>query len=172
MKKFLIFIILILSLNIVSAGMGRTIPLDFNLRDNYIVPMYISDRVAFNLKGSEHTIILDKINIETIELDVFLFLETKHAPFYTFISPKQSSKVDFERDGEKDLLIKLISFDEKKAIIEFTNLNVKEEKNSLEFLFSFIYWIIGVIILIIILFLIYFKIRKNRVDKENAGAGI
>ena len=171
MKKVLFFIILILSLNIVSAGMGKTIPLDFNLRDDYIVPMYVSDRVAFNLKDSEHTIILDKINIKTIELDVFLFLETKHNPYYTFISLKQNSQIDFERDGEKDLLVKLISFDEKKAIIEFRNLNVNE-KNKFEFIFNFVYYIIGGIILIIVLFLIYFKLRKNIIDKENAGTGI
>ncbi len=78
MKKILIIIILILNLSIVSAGLGKTLPLDFTLRDDYVVPMYVGDRVSFNLKNSEHTIILDKIDNEVVELDVFLFLETKH----------------------------------------------------------------------------------------------
>jgi len=169
MKKFLIFIILLLSLSIVNAGMGKTIPLDFELRDSYVVPMNLYDRVSFNLKGSEHTIILDKINKETIELDVFLFLEIKHAPFYVFIDKEHSSKIDFERDGKKDLLVKLISFDNEKAIIEFTNLSIEEKD---EFSFNYFYWIIGIMILIIGIFLIYFKFRKNIIDKENAGTGI
>jgi len=170
MKKILFFIVLLLSLNIVNAG--KTIPLDFNLRDSYVVPMYISDRVAFNLNNGDHTIILDKINVKTIELDVFLFLDTKHAPFYTFIDKEHNSQIDFERDGEKDLLVKLISFDEKKAIIEFRNLSIKEEENKFEFLFNFVFWIIGIIVLITILILIYFKFRNTRINKENAGTGI
>jgi len=172
MKKFLIFVILLLSLNIVNADMGKTIPLDFDLRDSYIVPMYVSDRVSFNLKGSEHTIILDKINIKTIELDVFLFLETKHNPYYVFIDKEHNSKIDFERDGDKDLLIKLVSFDDKKAIIEFTNLNVNETKNKFEFISNFVYLVIGVVILIVILIFIFLRFRKTRIDKENAGTGI
>ena len=153
MKKILFLMIFLLSLSIVNAG--KTIPLDFDLRDDYLVPMNVGDRVSFNLKGSEHTIILDKINIKTIELDIFLFLETKHTPFYVFIDKEHSSKIDFERDGDKDLLVKLISFDDKKAIIEFRNLNIKEEENKLELIINFVFWVIGIIILIVILGIMY-----------------
>ena len=174
MKKFLIFIVLILNLSIVSAGMGKTIFIDFSLRDDYIVPMQLNDRVAFSLKNGNHTIILDKIDKKAVELDIFLFLKRKHNPYYTFIDKEHSNKIDFERDGEKDLLIKLISFDDKKAVIQFKNLNVNEEKvekSISSFIYSFIYYIITIIIILII-GLIYFNARKTRIDKENAGAGI
>ena len=171
MKKILIIIILILNLSIVSAGLGKTLPLDFTLRDDYVVPMYVGDRVSFNLKNSEHTIILDKIDNEVVELDVFLFLETKHNPYYTFISKDHSNKIDFERDGETDLFIKLISLDNEKAIIEFRNLSTNE-KNKFTNIFNLVYLIVGIIILIIVLMIIYLKIRRTRIDKENAGAGI
>ncbi len=103
-----------------------------------------------------------------------MFLETKQNPYYVFIDTKHSSQIDFERDGKKDLLIRLISFDDKKAIIEFKNLNVTEEENNFKsvFNFNFIYLGIGIIIFVVILALIHFKFRKTRIDKENAGAGI
>jgi len=169
MKRVLFLIALLLMFSAVEAG--RSIPLDFNQKDSYTIPMILGDRVSFNLKG-DHTIILDKINKESVELDVFLFLETKHNPYYVFIDKQHSSKIDFERDGNKDLLIRLISFDDEKAIIEFTNLNPGQDKEIKIEIMNYLYWIIAGVIFIILLIILYFKAKKSQRDNENAGAGI
>src|SRR3989344_7051632 len=157
MKKALFFIAFLLIICVVDAG--RAIPLDFNQKNSYTITMLLGDRVSFNLKG-DHTIILDKINKESVELDVFLFLETKHNPYYIFIDKRYSSKIDFERDGKKDLLVRLISFDEQKAIIEFTNLNPGQNKEIKLEIMNYLYWIIAGIIFVILLIIIYFKAKK------------
>jgi len=169
MKRVLFLIALLLMFSAVEAG--RSIPLDFNQKDSYTIPMILGDRVSFNLKG-DHTIILDKINKESVELDVFLFLETKHNPYYVFMDMNHSSKVDFERDGKKDLLIRLISFDDKKAIIEFTNLNPGQNKEIKLNIMDYLYWIIAGVIFVILLIFVYFRAKKSQKDLENAGAGI
>ena len=83
-------ILLIFSLILVSSFVyaGRSIPLDFNDKESYIIPLYKGDRVYFEFENDVHSVILDDIKNNRIELDIFLYQMgkfKKQPPQYAFL---------------------------------------------------------------------------------------
>lgn len=106
--KLIIFICLLL-LPTIYAGEGRTFELDFNVRDQYDLFLKKSDRILFEYGGYNNTIIIDEIKINTTELDIFLFLEKGlHTPDYQFLTKKYEIRLDFDKDGKREMSIGLI----------------------------------------------------------------
>ena len=107
MKKSLIIlsVILLLLINIVSAG--ETFTLDFSTNNAYTVGLNDGDRVEFRLKDTLNTILVKKVNQDSIDIATFLHLEDKNlnskVPLYTNLNSKKFLKLDVEKDGETDL---------------------------------------------------------------------
>src|SRR3989338_1757274 len=108
MKKGLaLFIILLLTINLVSAG--ETFRLDFTTSPAYTVGLNEGDRVEFKLKDSLHTIILKETAQGNADIAIFTNISDNNldlkVPIYTKINSQKFVRVDVEKDGETDLNI-------------------------------------------------------------------
>lgn len=177
MKKIGLLFLLLFILPIVNANQGRTFELDFNTNLEYDLWLQKSDRILFEYGGYNHTIIVDEIKNETVELDVFLFLESElHTPDYVYLTRKYNLKLDFNKDQNRELGIYLnnIEINEGKTNIIFKRLEAwdnqiklkpfweKETKKTTNWL---IYGYIGIsIVILVIVFIVLrgFIIKKNK----------
>jgi hypothetical protein len=174
----LCFFILILVLDGVYADGGETFRLDFNLNERYDLWMDLGDRVLFEYGGNNHTIILDAIKNNNVEIDIFLFLEEGlNPPHYAYLTEEFDNRLDFDRDGNKELSLRLGGLDiendkaniiiqrleawDKDKIIELGEGEASFDENVKPSSFP-IYPVLGIVILIIILVGIVNRIRKDR----------
>lgn len=137
MKKILGILIFISLISISNVSGGKSIFLDFNEKESYIIPMFLSDRIVFEFEGDKHSIILDEIKERRVEFDVFIYQEKnkkikegedRDAPIYAFIDTVNLLKFDLNRDDTFDLELDLLDFDSKKALVEITKINeIKED---------------------------------------------
>ncbi|MBI2105597.1 hypothetical protein HYT56_02035 [Candidatus Woesearchaeota archaeon] len=110
--KLIIILLLIVLPFIVHAGEGRTFELDFKAKDQYNLLLKKSDRILFEYGGFNHTIIVDEIKNQTSELDIFFFLEKGlHTPDYQFLGKGYDLRLDFDKDGKKEMGIRLLNND-------------------------------------------------------------
>jgi hypothetical protein len=116
---------------------------------------------------------VDEIKNETVELDVFLFLERElHTPHYANLVENYDLGIDLNKDGDKELAIGLITIEPHngKVHIIFKKLENWDDNLRIEFpdskwnLPSFV-WIGGLILggIIIFISLISFINRKKGV---------
>ena len=111
--KFIV--ILLLLVPAVYADEGKTFELDFNAKDKYDLWLQKSDRILFEYGGYNNTLIIDEIKNESIELDLFLFLERGlHTPDYQFLTKKYELRLDLDKNGKKELSINLLNIDNEK----------------------------------------------------------
>src|SRR3989344_1671176 len=123
MKNRLFILLILLFLPIVNAA--TTFDLDFNLKENYPLIMAKGDRVLFEYGGYNHTIILDEIKKDVVELDVFLFLESgPHTPNYVYLNNKYNIRLDFDKEGDKEISIEYgdVDLQNQRAMITFRKL--------------------------------------------------
>ena len=176
MRKLLSLFIFLSMIPIINADLGKTFELDFNINPSYSLWMNPSDRILFEYGRYNHTIILDKINANSVELDIFLFLEAgQHNPDYGFLGEGFNLKIDFDRDKGKELQMDLVSIDKenKRINLIFTKLdawdeniklkpplkkedNINQNNNQIFFIIG------GFIFLILIIILVLFKTFKER----------
>ena len=163
---------------VVQADSARTFELDFNISNQYSLLLQKSDRVLFEYGGYNHTIILDEIKNQTSEIDIFLFLEKGlHTPDYQFLGSGYDIRLDFDKDGKKELKIRLLENDlargtsnilferldawDKNAVLDLSKWGVPNEKprraNSL-------YVSIGValVLLLFISLMLWFYTSKKK----------
>lgn len=170
----MVVVLILLLIQVVYAGEGRTFEVDFNISDEYDLWLKKSDRVLFEYGGYNHTIIIDEIKSEVVEADVFLFLEAGlHNPNYIHLNKKYDIGLDFNRDGNKELAIALanINNDQSRGKIIFTKLESWDGEAELD-----PFWenedsevdkktgvyIIGGIVLLLLIFLVgFFRRRKE-----------
>ena len=178
MNLRLILILSLILIPIVNAGVGKTFELDFDLRENYEMGLEKSDRILFEYGGYNHTIIVDEIRSDVVEADIFLFLEAGlHNPHYAYLKKEYDLRLDFDREGGKELEISLIRIDKEKgkATLAFKRLEAWDENAKIEPFFrkrssdnggerDFSSYIIGGIIVafVVILSLIKFLMKKNK----------
>jgi hypothetical protein len=170
-KTFILLFCFILSISLVYSG--RSIPLDFDDQESYILPIYVGDRVYFEFDDDVHSIILDGTKENRVEFDIFLYQNTKfnnQPPQYAFLDLYRDLKLDIDRDKVFDFNIDLDSFDANKAILIISKIN--EEKNVVNPLdmeennFEFnMYFVIGGGI--IVCFIILFLVNKYVISKKN-----
>ena len=174
-------IILSLLFPVVYADEGITFELDFNAKETYDLWLGKSDRILFEYGRYNNTLIIDDIKDNSVELDLFLFLERgPHTPDYQFLTKKYGSRLDFDKDGEKELSINLLSIDSKKdkvnllfsrlddwdpdADIDFSEWKVADEEIKLKGRNYFQYFFPGIIIIAVLsLFIILMRyFYKNK----------
>ncbi|MAF51265.1 MAG: hypothetical protein CMH64_04205 [Nanoarchaeota archaeon] len=128
MKKltilFLIFIVLLSS----SVYASKSIPLDFESKERYIVPLYKGDRVFFEFNDDNHTIILDEIRSNRVEFDMFIYQnDAKESGnsnlIYSSLDTYRTLRLDLDRDNIHDFEIRMSDFDDAKAILEFSKIS-------------------------------------------------
>ena len=187
MKKVLILLLfcIILASSSTVYG-GKSIFLDFEDREQYIVPLFKGDRVYFEYDGDEHTVILDELKVKSgrIELDIFLYQKGKfkHAnPSYAPLDPGHSLRIDIDKDDFFDLIIDLDDFDKDKAILRFSsseqykyvnlttvvkptnggNVITTDEKKFYED-FGVLGVVFGIVVLVVVVLVIDSLIRKRK----------
>jgi hypothetical protein len=131
-RVIFLFIMLILASSFVYAG--KSLPLDFYERESYLVTMYKGDRVFFEFDGENHSIILDEIKSNRVELDVFLYQDKKlkhQNPNYAFLDTERELRLDTNRDDIFDFIIKLNDFDPDKGLFEFTKVSIPKYANNI-----------------------------------------
>ena len=184
MKKVLMILLLILLVNVSDTNAGKIIPLDFNERESYVIPIYLTDAIMFEFDGDSHTIILDEIKDRRVEFDVFIYQERnkkieigedRDVPIYAFADTVNLLKFDLNRDGVFDLKLDVLDYDPQKALIELTKIDETKENtiispintnnsnvekkfyNNTLFLMSVV-----ALIIIILLIIILNKIKKDK----------
>ena len=176
--KLIIFICLLL-FPTVFAGEGRTFELDFNARDQYDLFLKKSDRVLFEYGGYNNTIIIDEIKINTTELDIFLFLERGlHTPDYQFLGKGYEIRLDFNKDGKKEmsiglirnnledgvtyLLLKRLDGWDENAVLDLSKWNTEDEKpNNSNYLLYVLFGAALIIIISISIFLLNLSRKRG-----------
>src|SRR3989344_6379754 len=105
MKFRLVFLLALIVLPLaVYAVQGSTFNLDFKLHDGYDLFLKKSDRILFEYGGYNNTIIIDEIKANATEIDIFLFLEKGlHNPDYQFLGNGYDLRLDFDKDGRKEM---------------------------------------------------------------------
>ena len=99
MKKIILFIFLVLLItNIVSAG--ETYKLDFKVQPSYGVGLLGGDRVEFELENSKHTILIKSVDINSVDLAAFTYIDKQNSPFYITINNKKCLKLDVDRNNK------------------------------------------------------------------------
>ena len=179
--KLITFICLLLLPVATYAGEGKTFGLDFNVKDEYDLWLRKSDRILFEYGGYNNTLIIDEIKDNSVELDLFLFLERGlHTPDYQFLTKKYELRLDLDKNGKKELSINLLNIDSEKdkvnllfrrlddwdpdADINLSDWKVANEKpkNTAYFKYSFSGIIIfGVVCLSIILLRHFNKAKRG-----------
>lgn len=170
-KKYFLILVIIFFLPTVNAG--KTFELDFNTKDNYPLIMEKGDRVLFEYGGYNHTIILDEIKKNVLELDLFMFLEGElHTPNYIYLNEKYNIKLDFNKDGKKELEILYGNADPKnnKASITIRKLETWDENAKLEPFWKseessnnklrYLLYAMGMVVILLLAF--FFFIKNNR----------
>ncbi|MBS3151242.1 hypothetical protein J4443_02580 [Candidatus Woesearchaeota archaeon] len=154
----------LLLLPLAYADEGKTFELDFNANDRYDLWLQKSDRILFEYGGYNNTLIIDEIKDNSIELDLFLFLERGlHTPDYLFLTKKYELRLDFDKKGGKELSINLLNIDSEKdkvnllfrrledwdpeADIDLSDWNVADEKINEGY---FQYFLPGIIIIAVL----------------------
>lgn len=183
MKKLFVLLMLSLLLFMNSSEAGKTIPLDFEEKESYIIPLFLKDRVIFEFDNDNHSIILDEIKDTRLEFDLFIYLERNKAikegekrdpPDYVFTDTKSLLKFDLNRDDVFDFVLDVYDYDSKKALIEIKK--IEEEKDSIipvvnknpdnpDWDKRFIWWIISfvlIILAIIITIIINKLVRESK----------
>lgn len=168
MKKTLVYLFLVLiCLSYVFAG--TSYKLDFSEEDTLLFGLEEKDRIEFELNEGTHTIILDKVKEDKIDLDVFLFIDRKEkqTPFYVTINNKKTLRLDLDKDGNSDLLIGLAKTFGNKAELIFkkptdvvdnqitgqTISNIPKSKNYT----GFIGVLIGLIVILCVFLIVWNK---------------
>jgi hypothetical protein len=171
MRNCIVYILVfLLIVPIALAGTGRTINLDFSKEKYYVYPFFENDRVKFNMLDGEHTIIIDAIKKDGIDLDIFPYKQDVN--YISLTNRADVIKVDLDKNGIHDLKIGLAKIENKKVWLVFEEINEQylsnltgrvlnptlkkfyEDKNFI------IAGIIGLIILIIIIILILKNKKK------------
>jgi len=176
--KIYVFMILsiILLVGIVSAN--NKIPLDVNLEKEMLVPVLEGDIIEFYLGDARHIINIEKVLPESMDLDIFLFVDEEQKVSYVTVKENRTIKLDLDKDGEGDLFLgfgghygdKTLLFiynpNSKGSLTEITgnvvkktnSINVGEENNNKW------YYLVGLLVLIVLLIgtLIYINIKKKR----------
>jgi len=182
MNLRLIFLLAIVILPLaVYADQGRTFELDFKVKDQYNLLLKKSDRVLFGYGGFNHTIIADEIKANTTEIDIFLFLEKGlHTPDYQFLGKGYDIRLDFDRDGKKEMGIRLLKNnlvdgttnilfekldawdDNIKLSPDFTRENkTKTNKSNIKLTPYLIGGMVVAVLILIVLFFYYYSKRKG-----------
>src|SRR3989344_1659903 len=167
----------------VYADEGRTFELDFKAKDQYNLILKKSDRVLFEYGKFNHTIIVDEIKANTTELDIFLFLEKGlHNPDYQFLGKDYEIRLDFDKDSNKEMSIRLIDNNINKgtsnivfkrlpawnenAVLDLSSWKVENEKIESSLFSSnltlYIAVIIGIIIIVFTYFILVIYYNKRR----------
>ena len=167
----------LLLLPLAYADQGNTFELDFKLRSQYNLFLEKSDRILFEYGSYNNTIIVDEIKTNTTELDIFLFIERGlHTPDYQFLGKDYEIRLDFDKDGNKEMSIKLVENDLKKGttnilfkrldawdeniVLDLSNWKIEDEeirKNNV------VLYVIGaIIILILVVFIVLNYSSKKR----------
>ena len=181
LRLMLLLVLIMLPLT-VYADEGRTFELDFKAKDQYSLILEKSDRVLFEYGKFNHTIIVDEIKANTTELDIFLFLEKGlHNPDYQFLGKDYEIRLNFDKEGNKEMSIRLIDNDinkgtsnmvfkrlpawDENAVLDLSSWKVENEKVKPSLFSSNLTpYIAGMIIVAFILFIFsvyYYNKRKG-----------
>ena len=174
MKCKLLFLILILSVSLVSAG--QTFKIDLEKNPAYLINLQKGDRVEFELNNSLHTVVVENINENKAALATFTFVDTtNNHPFYSDINNGKFIKLDLNKDNNPDLFIIYNSSNKTTATLRFQlpvlkdkEIIIQPESNfkQTNYLLYFIYLFIPVVILILVLMYINFRIKSKEKTEE------
>ena len=103
MKRYLILVFVILLASSVLAN--TKIKLDINLEKQMLVPVLENDMIEFYLNNSRHIINIEKVMPESMDLDVFLFVDEKQKISYITVANGKSMKIDIDKSGEGELYL-------------------------------------------------------------------
>jgi len=102
---FCVLLLIILSVNLVLAG--ETYEIDFSKQDSYLVGLKEGDRIKFDLKKEENTVILTKIREESVEIKAYIALNTRNSPYYSDLKQGNKFVMDVDNDGAGDIEVRL-----------------------------------------------------------------
>ncbi|MEK6934253.1 MAG: hypothetical protein AABW46_00060 [Nanoarchaeota archaeon] len=103
MKLYLVLMFVLLLVGSVLAG--EKIYLNVDLEEIVLVPVSEKDMIEFYLGDHRHGIIIDKENENSLDLDIFLFLDGKQTVSYVSVFNDSIAKIDINKDGKGDLYL-------------------------------------------------------------------
>lgn len=172
MKRYLILVFVILLASSVLAN--NKIKLDINLEKQMLLPLSENDMIEFYLNNSRHVINIEKIRPESMDLDIFLFVDENQKTSYITVEKGKSMKIDINKDSKEELYLgygghygnKTLLFvynpNAEGKLTEITGGVIKENPVALEGSNKWYYvGAILVLILALISILVYINTRKN-----------
>jgi len=119
MKNLIIALLLILLLIPSISAKGETKTISFDSSERKLVTVGEKDKIDFNLVNGKHTIIIDKLFEDRVDLDVFRYInrEPENRPnvgYITLQPLKTTAKLDLNMDKYNDLAMQVLNIDKEK----------------------------------------------------------
>ena len=75
------------------------------------------DIMEFGFEGKIHRIMIREVDESKENIQLTAFIQEAETPFYTTINKEVNNQFDFDRDGQIDLIIKLMEINEKEVTL-------------------------------------------------------
>ncbi|MBI2498625.1 hypothetical protein HYV88_00110 [Candidatus Woesearchaeota archaeon] len=176
--KIYAFMVLSIILLVGFVSANNKLSLDVNLEKEMLVPVLEDDMIEFYLGDARHIINIEKVMPESMDLDVFLFVDEEQKTSYVTVKENRTIRLDLDKDGVGDLflgygghyndktLLLIYNPNAEGSLTEITgnvvkktnNISIGEENNNKW------YYIVGILALVVVLIgtLIYINIKKKR----------
>lgn len=140
------------------------------------MPVLEGDMIEFYLNNSRHVINVEKVMPESLDLDIFLFVDEDQRVSYLTASKGKTIKIDVNKDGKSELYLgyaghfsnkSLIFFytpDSENTLSDITGNVIAENQKTEEKSYK-LYYLGGILILVIVLIsiLLYINTRKKEI---------
>lgn len=173
--KIYYFVILSIILLVGFVSANSKIKLDVNLEKEMLVPVLEDDMIEFYLNDARHIINIEKVMPESMELDVFLFVDEEQKTNYVTVKKGRTIKIDFNKDGKGELylgygghygnktLLFIYNPNSSGTLTEITGNVIKENGTNEEKSNKWHYMgAILVLIIVLISILVYINTRRRR----------
>jgi len=174
MKLKLLFLFLILSISLVSAG--QSFEIDFEKSPSYLIDIQEGDRIEFELNNSLHTVIVENVNENKALLAIFTFIgTTNNQPFYSDVNKDKFIKLDLDKNDKPDLYIiynssnkTVVTLRLQLPVLKNKDVEILPQSNfkKTNYLTYLLYLSIPIILLILVLFYINSKIKSKEKPSE------
>jgi|SRR3989344_4995812 len=134
MRLYYIALLVLLFITPLSFAQGQTVYAeDFSKNPIQLITLGEKDRLSFNLLSIDHTIIVDRVYDDAVDLAVF---KNKTSVMYLTVNPQKYARLDYNTDLVIDLLLGFDNVDKDtkqvSLILKKVEINLSGQKDTID----------------------------------------